>query len=102
MTVVSARVGFGTATATLVAENDSAEFEQPAEGRGGLYWTRPRQYNLWNAGAAVCYLGGSAVAGTTGYQLGVGTATSVVLEPGDSVYAIGAGAGTLHVLRMGD
>lgn len=56
-----------------------------------------------NPSGPVVNLGGSAVTGTTGYQL-LGTATwgPAMIDRGDALYAIAAsGTATLHVLRGG-
>jgi hypothetical protein len=56
-----------------------------------------------NPGGPAVFLGGSAVAGSTGFQL-LGTATwgPALLDRGDALYGIAAsGTATLHVLRGG-
>lgn len=59
--------------------------------------------SVYNAGGPAVYLGGSSVAGTTGFQLGSAQSlANLSVERGDSVYAVTvSGTATVHVLRGG-
>lgn len=88
MPIISSRVTVGD-TATVVVD--------PV--RGGV--PDPISGVIRNAGATTCYLGGAAVASTTGYELAPGEVFTADLVAGDVLYAVCAPAGstTLHVLR---